>query len=177
MTIYRPFNCDDFFKYNNINLDPLTENYGIPFYLSYISQWPEYFRMAESASGKLVGYIMGKSESTRGVDEWHGHVTAVTVSPDYRKLGIGASLIQFLEDVSERKKCYFVDLYVRASNAIAVALYEKLGYVVYRRVLGYYSNPGQPDEDGLDMRKSLFRDKEKKFMIPLAQPVSADEVT
>ena len=177
MTIYRPFTCDDFFKYNNINLDPLTENYGIPFYLSYISQWPEYFRMAESASGKLVGYIMGKSESKHGNEDWHGHITAVTVSPDYRKLGIGASLIQFLEDVSEMKKCFFVDLYVRASNTVAVGLYEKLGYIIYRRVIGYYSTPGQPDEDGLDMRKALPRDVNKKSMIPIPEPVGPEDVT
>ena len=177
MTIYRPFTCDDFFRYNNINLDPLTENYGIAFYLSYLSQWPEFFRIAESASGKLVGYIMGKSEGQRGPEDWHGHITAVTVSPDYRKLGIGASLIKFLENLSEYKKCFFVDLYVRASNAVAVSLYEKLGYIVYRRVLGYYATQGQPDEDGLDMRKSLSLDVKKKSMIPLKNPISVDEIT
>ena len=32
-----------------------------------------------------MGYVMGKCE---GVGEnWHGHVTAVTVGPDYRRLG------------------------------------------------------------------------------------------
>ena len=33
-----------------------------------------------------------------------------------------------------------MDLFVRASNAVAVGMYERLGYTVYRRVLGYYSN-------------------------------------
>lgn len=33
-----------------------------------------------------------------------------------------------------------MDLFVRASNAVAVGMYERLGYSVYRRVLGYYSN-------------------------------------
>ena len=44
-----------------------------------------------------------------------------------------------------RKSCFFVDLFVRVSNEIAVSMYESLGYVVYRRVLEYYS--GDPDED------------------------------
>ena len=35
---------------------------------------------------------------------------------------------------------FFVDLFVRASNAVAVGMYERLGYTVYRRVLGYYAN-------------------------------------
>lgn len=44
-----------------------------------------------------------------------------------------------------RKGCFFVDLFVRVSNDIAVNMYKKLGYSVYRRVLDYYS--GDPDED------------------------------
>ena len=40
---------------------------------------------------------------------------------------------------------YFVDLFVRKSNRIATQLYEKLGYIVYRTVLNYYS--GEHEED------------------------------
>ena len=38
-----------------------------------------------------------------------------------------------------------MDLFVRISNEVAVSMYKRLGYVVYRRVLEYYS--GDPDED------------------------------
>ncbi len=38
-----------------------------------------------------------------------------------------------------------MDLFVRVSNEVAVNFYKRLGYVVYRRVLDYYS--GDPDED------------------------------
>ena len=44
-----------------------------------------------------------------------------------------------------RKNCYFVDLFVRVSNSVAISMYKKLGYIVYRTVLQYYS--GDPDED------------------------------
>jgi N-terminal acetyltransferase B complex catalytic subunit len=30
---------------------------------------------------------------------WHGHVTAVTVSPEYRRLGIATNLMAYLEKV------------------------------------------------------------------------------
>ena len=43
---------------------------------------------------------MGKAEG-RG-EEWHGHVTALTVSPDYRRLGLAAKLMKFLEEISEK---------------------------------------------------------------------------
>ena len=62
MTTLRQFTCDDLFRFNGINLDPLTEMYGLSFYLQYLARWPEYFLVAESPSGTLMGYIMGKSE-------------------------------------------------------------------------------------------------------------------
>lgn len=44
--------------------------------------------------------VMGKAEGSG--ESWHGHVTALTVSPDYRKMGLASILMQFLEDVSEK---------------------------------------------------------------------------
>lgn len=44
-----------------------------------------------------------------------------------------------------RKDAWFVDLYVRVSNTVAISMYKSLGYTVYRTVLEYYS--GDPDED------------------------------
>ena len=38
-----------------------------------------------------------------------------------------------------RHNGYFVDLFVRSSNKLAITMYTKLGYTTYRRVLGYYS--------------------------------------
>ena len=38
-----------------------------------------------------------------------------------------------------------MDLFVRVSNQVAVDMYTKLGYSVYRRVIEYYS--GERDED------------------------------
>ena len=43
---------------------------------------------------------MGKAEGH--ADNWHGHVTALSVAPEYRKLGLAAKLMNALEDVSER---------------------------------------------------------------------------
>lgn len=45
---------------------------------------------------------------------------------------------------------YFVDLYVRCSNYIAIKMYEGMGYSVYRRVRMYYTvqlPDNQDDED------------------------------
>ena len=43
---------------------------------------------------------MGKAE---GQDEnWHGHVTAVTVSTEHRRLGLAKKLMNILEETSEK---------------------------------------------------------------------------
>lgn len=115
---------------------------------------------------------MGKIE---GRDtNWHGHVTALSVAPNFRRLGLAAYMMEFLERTSEARRAYFVDLFVRVSNKIAIELYKKLGYVVYRQIIGYYT--GDRDEDAFDMRKSLSRDPEKKAMVPLNYLVHSRDV-
>ncbi|XP_070578890.1 N-alpha-acetyltransferase 20-like isoform X2 [Ptychodera flava] len=154
------------------NLDPLTETYGLPFYMQYLAHWPEYFQVAEAPNGRIMGYIMGKAEGTG--ENWHGHVTALTVAPEYRRLGLAKNLMDVLEDVSEMKKTYFVDLFVRVSNKVAIDMYHRLGYTVYRKVLEYYS--GDPDEDAFDMRKAMSMDVHKKSVEPLKDPVRPEDI-
>ncbi|GAA5993166.1 hypothetical protein JCM5350_005392 [Sporobolomyces pararoseus] len=184
MSLLRPFSALDLFSFNGINLDVWTETYGVNYYLSYMSTWPDLFSVVESAGGlsktvgtrgrtssggafgggeggELMGYVMGKTEG-RG-KEWHGHVSAITVSPSHRRLGLASMMMDLLESVSEREKGWFVDLFVRESNDLAIGLYQSLGYMIYRRVVGYYGGgPREPDEDAFDMRKALPIDKEKE---------------
>ncbi len=66
---------------------------------------------------------------------WHGHVTAVTVSPEYRRLGVATNLMAYLEEVSQEiYNAFFVDLFVRVSNKLAQIMYTQLQYTVYRQV-------------------------------------------
>lgn len=111
MSTQRAFSAFDLLRFNNVNLDPLTETYNMSFYLQYLAKWPEFCFIAEGPGERAMGYILGKAESFAGVDEsWHGHVTAVTVPPEYRRLGMATKLMDDLERVSELAKGYFVDL-------------------------------------------------------------------
>jgi N-terminal acetyltransferase B complex catalytic subunit len=94
--------------------------------------------------------VLGKAEGSP--HDFHGHVTALTVAPEYRRLSLARILMSFLETASD--DVYgglFVDLYVRCTNSIAIDLYEGLGYSVYRRVREYYGSfglgPGGKDEE------------------------------
>lgn len=131
------------------------------------------FLVAEAPDGNLMGYMLGKAEGEGKL--WHGHVSAVTVSPEFRRLGLAKTLMDDLESTCENVyKTYFVDLFVRASNSLAISMYEKFGYISYRRVLGYYS--GDDPEDALDMRKALSRDADKESVVPLDHPVRPEDL-
>lgn len=41
---------------------------------------------------------MGKAEGEG--ENWHGHVTAVTIAPEYRRLSLARRLMDILEDVT-----------------------------------------------------------------------------
>ena len=58
---------------------------------------------------------------------WHGHVTALTVAPQYRRLGIAKLLTQALERGCEEHDAWFVDLFVRQSNDTGIRLYKGMG--------------------------------------------------
>ena len=50
-----------------------------------------------------------------------------------------------------------MDLFVRVENTAAQELYRKMGYSIYRRIVGYYGD----GEDAFDMRKPLKRDEKR----------------
>lgn len=100
---------------------------------------------------------------------WHGHITALTIAPEYRRLGYGKLLSESLEKACNAQKAWFVDLFVRESNKNAIKMYESMGYSTYRVVVDYYDgNPSNPTsklgESALDMRKPLDRDKKKEHV-------------
>ncbi|XP_022449922.1 N-alpha-acetyltransferase 20 isoform X1 [Monodon monoceros] len=150
---------------------------GVP---GFLSRWlPEHTASQPYSwqEDRSTGEVMGKAEGSVAREEWHGHVTALSVAPEFRRLGLAAKLMELLEEISERKGGFFVDLFVRVSNQVAVNMYKQLGYSVYRTVIEYYSaSNGEPDEDAYDMRKALSRDTEKKSIIPLPHPVRPEDI-
>ncbi|KAL5599013.1 hypothetical protein BROUX41_003669 [Berkeleyomyces rouxiae] len=175
MATFRRFKPDDLNKFSKCNLDPLTETYEISFYLQYHATWPAMFQVCEDADGNIIGYIMGKVEespaaykNTEHYLPWHGHITALTVAPSARRLGIGKILTDQLERAADDNDAWFVDLFVRKSNTRAIRFYESLGYSIFRTVESYYgdhsTDPAATSEDAYDMRKSMKRDQKKEHI-------------
>jgi hypothetical protein len=53
----------DLLKTNLTNLDPLTENYDLGFYLNYLNKWPSLFSTVKDRDAGIVGYSMLYSTS------------------------------------------------------------------------------------------------------------------
>lgn len=92
------------------------------------------FLLAEEA-GELCGYI----GMYRSLDE--GEITNVAVAPEKRNAGIGWALMQATIEKAKRQGIAQIVLEVRVSNASAIHLYEKCGFVNYGIRKGFYDFP------------------------------------
>ena len=181
MTTIREFSIYDMLKFNNVNLDILTETYSTNFYGKYIAVWGDCNVTAQNSNGMIEAYILGKVEGDKNDDQkknWHGHVSAVTVAPYFRRQGLARSLMDFLENVTEKKyNGYYVDLFVRSTNKVAIEMYKKFGYDIYQTVNKYYSSDGiQPAENAYDMRKSMKRDVNKELQKPTGKTIEPEDI-
>lgn len=158
MTSVREMQLDDLFKFNVLVFDPFTEVYRLSFFIRHLAQWPEIALAATSPDDRLIGFIFGKCQvGPKKEDPLHGHVCVLTVSQQYRRLGIASQLMNRFALLQELQGAWFVDLFMRCSNQAAFNLYCALGYVLYRQLLQYY--PGEHEEDASHMRKPLSIDK------------------
>lgn len=80
----------------------------------------------------------------------------VCTAPEARRKGVAEALMRELEIRLPLRGAEKITLEVRASNAPAIALYEKLGYQQIGLRKGYYE---KPREDAIIMQKQLKIDK------------------
>ena len=99
---------------------------------------------AEGEDGALVGYLI----VSRYVDAWH--VMNVAVDPEHRGHGVATLLLQRLFELTADDARRGYTLEVRVSNAVAIGLYERLGFEARGIRRGYYTDNR---EDALIMWK------------------------
>ena len=111
--------------------------------------------VAEGPDGTVLGY----AGLTTVLDE--GYIDNIAVDGRYRRQGVAQALLgEFIR--RGRNDLAFLTLEVRASNAPAIALYEKLGFEPMGRRRGYYQ---EPTEDALLMTLE-FHGKEGSYEHP-----------
>ena len=123
--------------------DPWSENSIAGELNSRLSHW-----LVALENGAVVGYI--GSQTVLGESD----MMNVAVHPDHRRKSIAEALILALSRELQENGSRCLTLEVRASNAPAIALYEKLGFETVGRRPNYYRHP---KEDALIMRKEWQR--------------------
>ena len=93
---------------------------------------------------RVAGYV--GSQSVCGESD----MMNIAVHPDFRRQGLAEQLVDHLVAALKEKGNACLTLEVRASNAPAIALYEKTGFSEVGRRKNYYRNP---KEDALILRK------------------------
>ena len=96
---------------------------------------------------EMIAFVVGMIEP-----DSTGHVVALGVAPEHRRLGLGRHLMYEVEQGFLRRGVSTVRLEVRTSNAAAQRLYLNLGYKIVRRMPRYYTS----GDDGYLMVKSLL---------------------
>lgn len=137
--------------------------------MSFPIPWPERsyrFELTENPASQLLVTIVHERSGPRLVGYvgfWlivdEAHISTLAVHPDYRRLGIGAELLEAGLERGARMGADSATLEVRVSNTAAVNLYRKYGFQVVGRRAKYYRDN---DEDALLLTLSGLRRRQAK---------------
>jgi len=111
-------------------------------------RYPDGFKVATFGS-EVVGYVIGRveTENSRKV----GHLMNLAVDVKYRRIGVGSSLLERVEDHFRRRGAESVWLEVREGNESAMEFYRVNGYERGGYEEGYYSD----GDDAVKMYKGI----------------------
>jgi ribosomal-protein-alanine N-acetyltransferase len=91
--------------------------------------------VVHSTLNKVIGYIIFWQI---GEDV---QVNNISVHPDFRRLGIGETVLKQVIELVRWRGARMITLEVRPSNMAALNLYRKLGFKMIGVRKGYYTNP------------------------------------
>jgi ribosomal-protein-alanine N-acetyltransferase len=147
---FQPSDLDDICNIERLSFPhPWSES---EFYLSYQRE-PQGFLVA-IINGKIIGYVIAEVVSSLGPKKFRlrrrGHLLNVAVHPDFRRKGIGKTLVNTIDSYLQEKGSEDIFLEVRASNSIAKNFYLSMGFEEKGRKHRYYLT-----EDALVMVKEF----------------------
>ncbi len=128
--------------------------------LSFNSPWSKESFIYELFQNRLARYIVMEQgeEIVAYMGMWFIHqdihITNFAVAPEYRKLGFGRRLLNFIVFFAKTKGFKYITLEVRRSNEIAQNLYQGLGFKVIGVRPSYYRDN---QEDAILMQKRISR--------------------
>ena len=115
------------------------------FFRQALDALPAFFLVAETDAGRLAGYVLGSAQA----GDAHGWVLSLAVDPEARGRGAGRALVTALLEAFAARGAGEAFLHVSPSNAVAVGLYERMGFERVREERDWFG----PGEDRLILRR------------------------
>ncbi|MHA1932813.1 MAG: GNAT family N-acetyltransferase [Promethearchaeota archaeon] len=141
-TLIRRCTLDDLDAVIGVNERELPEDYPYFFYKSILDNFPESFLIAQTYTGKIIGYIMWRVEKNPSLDSLRyvtkGHLVSIAVSQEYRKRGVAKLLLSNSMSAIKKYKIQEYVLEVRVSNYNAIKLYEQFKFKIANIKKNYY---------------------------------------
>lgn len=134
MILYRRMTPDDVPFISRLEEETFSMPWSADSFLEMISKEDARYYVAEE-DGRLLGgcgVLMIAGE---------GNITNVVIAPEARNRGIGTAMLEHLMREGEREGLTAYTLEVRVSNAPAIHVYEKLGFVSAGIRPGFYEKP------------------------------------
>jgi [ribosomal protein S18]-alanine N-acetyltransferase len=144
--LIRPVRVDDVPAIAALEGDVFPDPWPGRLYLQEVGQPLRFQRVVDDDAGRLAAYIF----SCWQVDELH--ILKVATHPLHQGRGLATALLGLAKAETERARSRGLILEVRPSNAVAIRLYERLGYRAVARRPHYYSD----GEDALVMYLPIF---------------------
>ena len=134
MVVYRKMTAEDVPFISRLEEETFSMPWSADSFLEMISKEDARYYVAED-DGRLLGgcgVLMIAGE---------GNITNVAIAPEARNRGIGTALLRHLMAEGDREGLTAYTLEVRVSNAAAIHVYEKLGFVSAGVRPGFYEKP------------------------------------
>ncbi|KAI9217165.1 acyl-CoA N-acyltransferase [Blastocladiella britannica] len=117
----------------------LSEPYSIYTFRYFTSPWPKLTILCrDQADQRMIGVVVAKVDVRPKDGTRRGYIGMLAVDRGYRRHGLGSRLVQRVIERMRDDGCDEIVLEADATNAAALRLYERLGFLRDKRLTRYY---------------------------------------
>lgn len=109
--------------------------------------------LVETENGTVRGFIIMTYRKGSRI----GRVETIDVDPRFQNVGVGISLLTAAEEDMKQRGMKFAQLEVSEGNEPAINLYQKAGYTIKQRLVGFYRFEHNGTCDAVRVVKPLFK--------------------
>ncbi len=125
------------------------QSFGEPWpddYLKKVAREPSNDFIVAEADGKIIGYVLARVKEDKS-----GSTKTIAIDTEYRKQGIGKTLISAVIEKLKEKGAKQVFLHLRTYNKTATEFYKNLGFETIETKKNYFPN----NDDAYLLRKEV----------------------